>query len=212
MTALFFRDGRGLACLSVLKRGKKEASKEEKKQQKTGRPHSGRVATAIPPTVLPDDTGALEPPDPIPNSDVKRCIADGSVGCPHVRVGHRQAFIQNPPGSTGSGGGFVWREEFGSPVALLMANPAPGAPFPRFQQQHSCVFHLPVLALKSPFVAAFVISCITWINFWGDLFYTQICACICRSAVLHIWLAHASVVATERFEVGLIKKKLIRWQ
>ena len=33
----------------------------------------------------------MEPPDPIPNSEVKRCIADGSVGIPHVRVGHRQA-------------------------------------------------------------------------------------------------------------------------
>ena len=37
-----------------------------------------------------DDHRALEPPDPIPNSEVKRCIADGSVGFPHVRVGHRQ--------------------------------------------------------------------------------------------------------------------------
>ena len=37
-----------------------------------------------------DDHRALEPPDPIPNSAVKRCIADGSVGFPHVRVGHRQ--------------------------------------------------------------------------------------------------------------------------
>jgi hypothetical protein len=33
----------------------------------------------------------LEPPDPIPNSEVKRLSADGSVGSPHVRVGHRQA-------------------------------------------------------------------------------------------------------------------------
>ena len=33
----------------------------------------------------------LEPPDPMPNSEVKRHIADGSVGSPHVRVGHRQA-------------------------------------------------------------------------------------------------------------------------
>ncbi len=40
---------------------------------------------------LPDDYRALEPPDPIPNSVVKRCIANGSVGSPHVRVGHRQA-------------------------------------------------------------------------------------------------------------------------
>ncbi len=43
--------------------------------------------------VMPDDNRALEPPDPIPNSEVKRCIADGSVGLPHVRVGHRQAYI-----------------------------------------------------------------------------------------------------------------------
>src|SRR5690606_22050563 len=39
---------------------------------------------------------ALEPPDPIPNSEVKRCIADGSVGSPHVRVGHRQALYRKP--------------------------------------------------------------------------------------------------------------------
>ena len=36
------------------------------------------------------DNSLVEPPDPIPNSVVKRCIADGSVGFPHVRVGHRQ--------------------------------------------------------------------------------------------------------------------------
>ena len=43
-----------------------------------------------PATEFLDDHRALEPPDPIPNSVVKRCIADGSVGFPHVRVGHRQ--------------------------------------------------------------------------------------------------------------------------
>ena len=37
------------------------------------------------------DHRELEPPDPLPNSEVKRLIADGSVGLPHVRVGHRQA-------------------------------------------------------------------------------------------------------------------------
>ena len=42
---------------------------------------------------LLDDNRAVEPPDPIPNSEVKRSIADGSVGLPHVRVGHRQALI-----------------------------------------------------------------------------------------------------------------------
>ena len=34
---------------------------------------------------------AVVPPDPIPNSEVKHSIADGSVGSPHVRVGHFQA-------------------------------------------------------------------------------------------------------------------------
>ena len=33
----------------------------------------------------------MVPPDSIPNSEVKRNSADGSVGPPHVRVGHRQA-------------------------------------------------------------------------------------------------------------------------
>lgn len=45
---------------------------------------------------LPDDHRVVEPPDPLPNSEVKRNIADGSVGFPHVRVGHRQA--SNPKG------------------------------------------------------------------------------------------------------------------
>ena len=40
---------------------------------------------------LPGDHRDMVPPDPIPNSEVKRVIADGSVGFPHVRVGHRQA-------------------------------------------------------------------------------------------------------------------------
>jgi hypothetical protein len=46
---------------------------------------------------LPGDNRALEPPDSIPNSEVKRCIADGSVGFPHVRVGHRQASKKENP-------------------------------------------------------------------------------------------------------------------
>src|SRR5690554_6094994 len=47
-------------------------------------------------TELLDDHRASEPPDPIANSEVKRCIADGSVGLPHVRVGHRQAPNRKP--------------------------------------------------------------------------------------------------------------------
>ncbi len=37
------------------------------------------------------DHSDLDPPDSMPNSEVKRISADGSVGFPHVRVGHRQA-------------------------------------------------------------------------------------------------------------------------
>ena len=40
---------------------------------------------------LPGGTSAVVPPDPMPNSEVKRRSADGSVGSPHVRVGNRQA-------------------------------------------------------------------------------------------------------------------------
>ena len=51
-------------------------------------------------TSLLDDHSELEPPDPIPNSEVKRLSADGSVGFPHVRVGHRQALkLKRPVGS-----------------------------------------------------------------------------------------------------------------
>ena len=46
---------------------------------------------------LLDDNSAVEPPEPIPNSEVKRSSADGSVGFPHVRVGHRQALILKIP-------------------------------------------------------------------------------------------------------------------
>jgi hypothetical protein len=43
------------------------------------------------PTGLPGGNSEREPPDPISNSEVKTLSADGSVGSPHVRVGHRQA-------------------------------------------------------------------------------------------------------------------------
>ncbi len=33
----------------------------------------------------------MDPPDSMPNSEVKRNSADGSVGFPHVRVRHCQA-------------------------------------------------------------------------------------------------------------------------
>ena len=40
---------------------------------------------------LPGGNSAVVPPDPMPNSEVKRRSADGSVGSPHVRVGNCQA-------------------------------------------------------------------------------------------------------------------------
>tara|TARA_R110000850_G_scaffold110601_1_gene223741 strand:- start:7306 stop:7521 length:216 start_codon:yes stop_codon:yes gene_type:complete len=47
-------------------------------------------------TSFPDDNSKREPPDPFPNSEVKPLSADGSVGFPHVRVGHRQVLSQGP--------------------------------------------------------------------------------------------------------------------
>ena len=46
---------------------------------------------------LPGGNSALEPPDPIPNSEVKRRSADDSVGSPHVKVGHCQALNSKSP-------------------------------------------------------------------------------------------------------------------
>ena len=48
----------------------------------------------------------LVPPDPIPNSEVKRLIADDSVGSPHVKVGHCQTLIQKPRSPYGGRGFF----------------------------------------------------------------------------------------------------------
>jgi hypothetical protein len=45
---------------------------------------------------LPGGYSGREPPDTIPNSEVKLPSADGSVGLPHVRVGHRQAPYPEP--------------------------------------------------------------------------------------------------------------------
>lgn len=45
---------------------------------------------------LPGGHSEREPPDPIPNSEVKTLSADDSVGFPHVKVGHCQALYTNP--------------------------------------------------------------------------------------------------------------------
>ena len=56
---------------------------------------AGNAADAIKNCVLstknlPGGTSAVVPPDPMPNSEVKRRSADGSVGSPHARVGNCQ--------------------------------------------------------------------------------------------------------------------------
>ena len=63
---------------------------------------AGNAADAIKNCVLstknlPGGTSAVVPPDPMPNSEVKRRSADGSVGSPHVRVGNCQASIRRTP-------------------------------------------------------------------------------------------------------------------
>ena len=55
---------------------------------------------------LPDDISECEPPDPISNSEVKVLSADGSVGFPHVRVGHCQALYLEEPRTRLSAGFF----------------------------------------------------------------------------------------------------------
>src|SRR5437879_11859454 len=47
---------------------------------------------------LPGGQSEREPPDPIPNSEVKTLCADGSVPCRHARVGHCQALKRKAPG------------------------------------------------------------------------------------------------------------------
>ena len=47
-------------------------------------------------TGFPGNHRDIEPPDPIPNSEVKSVIADDSVGLPHVKVGHCQDLIGSP--------------------------------------------------------------------------------------------------------------------
>ena len=49
---------------------------------------------------------------------MKRRIADGSVGSPHVRVGHRQALIPNPRVLRALGFFYGRRQDSGSRVQL----------------------------------------------------------------------------------------------
>ena len=52
---------------------------------------------------FPGGNSEWEPPDPFSNSEVKTLSADGSVGSPHVRVGHRQDLYSKKPHPKGCG-------------------------------------------------------------------------------------------------------------
>jgi hypothetical protein len=54
------------------------------------------VVTRDAATSFPGGHSEWEPPDPIPNSEVKLLSADDSVGFPHVKVGHCQGSIAKP--------------------------------------------------------------------------------------------------------------------
>jgi hypothetical protein len=59
---------------------------------------------------LPGDIGEWEPPDPIPNSEVKLLSADDSVGSPYAKVGHRQALNTKTPMVLRPSGFFLFGE------------------------------------------------------------------------------------------------------
>ena len=62
-----------------------------------------RLRSAARANSFPGGHGGREPPDPIPNSEVKTLCADGSVAVGHVRVGHCQDPKMNPPTETSGG-------------------------------------------------------------------------------------------------------------
>ena len=55
---------------------------------------------------MPGGNSKWEPPESISNSEVKTLSANGSVGSPHVRVGHCQALNMKPPANLV--GGFLF--------------------------------------------------------------------------------------------------------
>src|SRR5467141_1451721 len=77
---------------------------------------------------LPGGHSEWEPPDPIPNSEVKTLCADGSVPFRHARVGHRQASNQEPLRSKDLGGFFIaceWRQGSSSQSFEMQARASP---------------------------------------------------------------------------------------
>lgn len=76
-----------------------------------------RIARRDSGTSLPGGNSEWEPPDPIPNSEVKLLSADGSTRSPRARVGHRQAPKRKAPDHSWSGAFFI---------ALVFSGPAAG--------------------------------------------------------------------------------------
>jgi hypothetical protein len=68
-------------------------------------PSAGLAHSLRCPHLFPGGYSAVVPPDPIPNSEVKRSCADGSVNF-HARVGHRQGLY--PSNAFPSGKAFVF--------------------------------------------------------------------------------------------------------
>ena len=70
---------------------------------------------------LPGDHSAVAPPDPIPNSEVKRSRADGSVQ-PHARVGHRQGLTPKPRSSSLRGFSLVAKKTLAERTVRALRN------------------------------------------------------------------------------------------
>ena len=81
---------------------------------------------------LPDDHSKVVPLLPIPNRTVKRLSADDSADA-RVKVGHRQAFIQNARWSLPAGV-FLWVKWPWTGVALMSGR----LPIPRPAQWPVC--------------------------------------------------------------------------
>src|SRR5687767_9094400 len=79
-------------------------------------------------TSFPGGHSGREPPDPIPNSEVKTLCADGSLAVGQVRVGHCQDPKQNPP--TETSGGFSLFSSIARQLQIALARDrlATGAP------------------------------------------------------------------------------------
>src|SRR5450759_5789783 len=69
---------------------------------------------------LPGGNSEREPPDPIPNSEVKTFCADGSVAASHARVGHCQASHAKAPMLERASGPFLLAYTVGDWPATLM--------------------------------------------------------------------------------------------